>query len=41
VLRDPEQLQTMARQAREISFSYDRVKQLKIFSETLEDAVRQ
>ena len=40
VLRDPEQLQTMARQAREISFSYDRVKQLKIFSETLEDAVR-
>ncbi len=41
VLRDPEQLQTMARRAREISFSYDRVKQLKIFSETLEDAVRQ
>jgi colanic acid biosynthesis glycosyl transferase WcaI len=41
VLRDPEQLQVMARQAREISFSYDRVKQLKIFSETLEDAVRQ
>jgi glycosyltransferase involved in cell wall biosynthesis len=40
-LRDPEQLQTMARQAREIAFSYDRVKQLKIFSETLEDAVRQ
>jgi colanic acid biosynthesis glycosyl transferase WcaI len=41
VLRDPEQLQTMARQAREIAFSYDRVKQLKIFSETLEDAVRE
>jgi len=41
VLRDPEQLQTMARQAREISFSYDRVKQLKIFSETIEDAVRE
>jgi glycosyltransferase involved in cell wall biosynthesis len=41
VLRDPEQLQAMARQAREIAFSYDRVKQLKIFSETLEDAVRQ
>jgi len=41
VLRDPEQLQTMARQAREIAFSYDRVKQLKIFSETIEDAVRE
>jgi len=41
VLRDPEQLQSMARRAREISFSYDRVKQLKIFSETLEDVVRQ
>jgi colanic acid biosynthesis glycosyl transferase WcaI len=40
-MRDPEQLQTMARQAREIAFSYDRVKQLKIFSETLEDAVRE
>jgi colanic acid biosynthesis glycosyl transferase WcaI len=41
VLRDPEQLQIMARRAREISFSYDRVKQLKIFSETLEDVVRE
>ena len=40
VLHDSEQLQTMARRAREISFSYDRVKQLKIFSETLEQAVR-
>lgn len=40
VLHDSEQLQTMARRAREISFSYDRVKQLKIFSETLEDVVR-
>ncbi len=40
VLHDSEQLQIMARRAREISFSYDRVKQLKIFSETLEDAVR-
>ena len=40
VLHDSEQLQTMGRRAREISFSYDRVKQLKIFSETLEDAVR-
>jgi hypothetical protein len=33
-------LQSMARRAREISFSYDKVKQLKIFSETLEDVVR-
>jgi UDP:flavonoid glycosyltransferase YjiC (YdhE family) len=41
VLHDSEQLQTMARRAREISFSYDRVKQLKIFSETLEDVVRE
>ncbi len=40
VLRDPVQLQGMGRRAREISFSYDKVKQLKIFSETLEDAVR-
>ena len=40
VLRDPQQLQTMARRAREISFAYDKVKQLKIFSETLEDVVR-
>ena len=40
VLHDPEQLQIMARRAREISFSYDRVKQLKIFSETIEAAVR-
>jgi colanic acid biosynthesis glycosyl transferase WcaI len=40
VLQNPEQLRTMSRQAREISFSYDKVKQLKIFSETLEDLVR-
>jgi glycosyltransferase involved in cell wall biosynthesis len=36
VLYDREQLQNMALRARESSFSYDRVKQLKIFSETLE-----
>jgi colanic acid biosynthesis glycosyl transferase WcaI len=36
VLHDREQLQNMALRARESSFSYDRVKQLKIFSETLE-----
>lgn len=40
VLQDTEQLREMGRRAREISFSYDRVKQLKIFSETLEDLVR-
>jgi len=40
VLHDSEQLQSMARRARESAFSYDRVKQLKIFSDTIEDAVR-
>ncbi len=40
VLHDSEHLQSMGRRAREISFSYDRVKQLKIFSETVEEAVR-
>ena len=40
VLHDSEQLQAMARRAREISFSYDRVEQLKIFCETIEEAVR-
>jgi UDP-N-acetylglucosamine:LPS N-acetylglucosamine transferase len=40
VMHDPERLQTMARRAREISFSYDKVKQLKIFSDTIEEAVR-
>ena len=41
VLRDSEQLQSMARRARESAFSYDRVKQLKIFSEALEELVRE
>jgi glycosyltransferase involved in cell wall biosynthesis len=40
VLQDSEQLRNMGRRAREISFSYDRVKQLKIFSESLEELVR-
>jgi len=40
VMHDSERLQSMARRAREISFSYDRVKQLKIFSGTIEDAVQ-
>jgi glycosyltransferase involved in cell wall biosynthesis len=37
VLHKPQQLQDMARRARESAASYDRVKQLKIFSETLEE----
>ena len=41
VLRDSEQLQSLARRARESAFSYDRVKQLRIFSETLEELVRE
>jgi colanic acid biosynthesis glycosyl transferase WcaI len=41
VLHDSEQLQSMARRARESAFSYDRVKQLKIFSEALEELVRE
>jgi len=41
VLHSSEQLQTMGRRAREISFSYDRVKQLKIFTETVEEVVRE
>jgi putative colanic acid biosynthesis glycosyltransferase WcaI len=40
VLHNPEQLQTMGRRARERAFAYDRVKQLKIFCETIEDVVR-
>ena len=41
ILRDPAQLKTMAGRAREISFSYDKVKQLKIFTDTLEEAFRE
>jgi hypothetical protein len=40
-LRDPQALQTMGRRAREISFAYDRVKQLKIFSDAIEEAARE
>jgi glycosyltransferase involved in cell wall biosynthesis len=40
VLHDSEHLQAMGRRAREISFSYDRVKQLEIFSEALEEAAQ-
>jgi hypothetical protein len=41
VLHDSEQLRNMGLRAREISNSYDRVKQLKIFTETMEEAVRE
>ncbi len=40
VLHAPEHLQNMGRQSREAAFSYDRVKQLKVFSEALEELVR-
>jgi glycosyltransferase involved in cell wall biosynthesis len=40
VLQDSERLRHMGLRAREIAFSYDRVKQLKIFTETLEEIVR-
>jgi colanic acid biosynthesis glycosyl transferase WcaI len=40
-LRDPQALQTMGRRAREISFAYDRVKQLKIFSDAIEEVARE
>jgi glycosyltransferase involved in cell wall biosynthesis len=39
VLHDSEQLQSMGRRARAISFSYDKVKQLEIFREAVEEAV--
>jgi colanic acid biosynthesis glycosyl transferase WcaI len=41
VLHDSELIRTMGLRAREIANSYDRVKQLKIFTETVEEAVRE
>ena len=41
VLQNPEQIRNMGLAAREIAFSYDRVKQLKIFTEILEEVVRE
>jgi glycosyltransferase involved in cell wall biosynthesis len=41
VLHDREQLRNMALHAREIANSYDRVKQLKIFTQTIEEVVRE
>ena len=40
-LQDPEQIRNMGLRAREIANSYDRVKQLKIFTETIEEVVRE
>ena len=40
VLYDTEHIKNMGLRARETSFSYDRVLQLKIFTETLEDVIR-
>ena len=41
VVHDSEQLRNMGLRAREIANSYDRVKQLKIFTQTIEEAVRE
>jgi glycosyltransferase involved in cell wall biosynthesis len=41
VLHDSEQVRNMGLRAREIAISYDRVKQLKIFTETIEEVVRE
>jgi colanic acid biosynthesis glycosyl transferase WcaI len=41
VLHDSEQMQNMGLRAREIANSYDRVKQLKIFTETIEEVVHE
>jgi len=40
VIHDPQRLQTMAVRAREISFSYERGKQLKIFCEAVEESAQ-
>ena len=41
VLHDSEQLRTMSARARESAFSYDRVKQLAIFTETVESVLKE
>ncbi|MBZ5698566.1 MAG: glycosyltransferase family 4 protein [Acidobacteriia bacterium] len=41
VLHDSQQIRNMGQRAREIAVSYDRVKQLRIFTETLEEVVRE
>ncbi len=41
VLHDSEHIRNMGLRAREISFSYDRLKQLRIFAEAIEQVVRE
>jgi glycosyltransferase involved in cell wall biosynthesis len=41
VLHNSEQIKNMGLRAREIAVSYDRVKQLKIFTKTIEEVVRE
>lgn len=41
VLHDSEQLKTMAARARESAFTYDRVKQLKIFTDTIQNVLNE
>lgn len=41
VLHNSEHVRNMGLRAREIAFSYDRVKQLKIFTDTIEEVVRE
>ncbi len=41
VLHNSEHIRNMGLRAREIAFSYDRVKQLKIFTQTIEEVVRE
>ena len=41
VLHDSQRIRNMGLRAREIAVSYDRVKQLRIFTETLEEVVRE
>ena len=41
VLQDPEQIRNMGLRGREIAFSYDKVKQLKIFAETIEGTIEE
>ena len=41
VLHNPEQIKNMSLRAREIAVSYDKVNQLKIFAQTIEEVVRE
>jgi UDP:flavonoid glycosyltransferase YjiC (YdhE family) len=41
VLHNPERIRIMGVRARETSFSYDKVKQLKIFTQTIEETIEE